>query len=434
MVLKSMKAKTVMKAKQVMRIEKDGKPPKGPKTMKTKKLKTVMNTVNTKAKAKEFFRVVDFVRLGLGLKLGHCYTRSFLQKRCKGDRSKLNKLAKYMEDPRRLQLEWLVPNSSQQDVIVPPKPALKLFEVNQIVSKKGAIGKGIFVTQKTSGCGKAKRINSKVHMAGPMGASTRPFMKALAKTACKTNAIGIQTAAKCIRAKDEDESTLTQQRRDKLIKLPLEDLQVLHAANDLRTEPVKDFVKRVKARFMAKKVTTLQSMCEKRKLATSGNKATLANRLLGTEKHMLKTKMVEALLIFEADARKQEREQSANIRGEVIASKEKVRSANRKLRYQLGAKTHAALNAHLRDYGLKVSGTKSEKAERVLARMQAEGEAGKIVAARASKARKRELRSMHAALLMLECAKSDQILEDSHFKKMIIDRLVLAEGEGMATP
>jgi hypothetical protein len=270
-------------------------------------------------------------------------------------------------------------------------------------------------------------------MAGPMGASTRPFMKALAKTACKTNAIGIQTAAKCIRAKDEDESTLTQQRRDKLIKLPLEDLQVLHKANDLRTEPVKDFVSRVKARFMSKKVASLQGMCKKRKLATSGDKATLANRLLGPEKHMLKTKMVEALLVFEADARKQEHEQSAKARGEAIKHRENVYNALAKLRQQIRAKTGDALTAHLRDYGLKVSGPKSEKAERIVARMRDDGAAEKIIAARASKTWERKLGSMEAALLMLECIKNREILKDEHFRKMIIDRLVSAEEERMAS-
>merc|ERR1712048_907154 len=140
-----------------------------------------------------------------------------------------------------------------------------------------------------------------------------------------------------------------------------------------------------------------------------------------------------ALLIFEKDARRQERVQSATARAEAIRQREKVYSATTKLRKQIGAKSHIALTAHLRDYGLKVSGTKSEKVERVVARMREDGEAVKSVASRASKARKRSLRSMHPALLMLECAKTEEVLKDDHFRKMIIERLASTEEERAAS-
>merc|ERR1712048_1490871 len=142
--------------------------------------------------------------------------------------------------------------------------------------------------------------------------------------------------------------------------------------------------------------------------------------------------MVEALLIFEADNRKLEREQNAKARAKVVKHKERVYSAMVKLRRQMAAKTGDALTAHLRDYGLKVSGTKSEKVERVVAALRENGEAEKIIAARASKARKQQLRSMNAAALILECAKNEEILEDSQVRKAIVDRLVLKEEERKA--
>lgn len=477
MAARSMKAKKVMKAKTVVKV---------PNTKKAKSLKTLNATI----KAKEVFRVVNFLHLGLGLKLGNSYTKSHMQKLCAGDRSKLKRLATYMEDPTRLQPEWLAAKSARENVNVKKsagnkssskkegavskmassktaqkstygthqakkklgsRTVSKPTKISKPVSKK-QVGSGktaskffqksTSAAQKENKHKKAKRVITKVTGTKLFskaksevlaGAPIKQSPKTCGKTSPKANAIELQKATKTSIVKPRHENIVADQRKNKLIGLPLEDLQELHKTNDLRTEPVKDFFSRVKTRFMSKKLSALQELCKKKKLPTSGTKGALATRLLGPEKEILKTKMVEALLIFEADARKQEREHNAKARAEAIKHKEKMYSAMVKLRKQMAAKTGDALTAHLRDYGLKVSGSKSEKIERVVAALREHGEAEKIIAARASRARKQKLRSMNAASLILECAKNEKILEDSQVKQVIVDRLVLNEEERMAS-
>ena len=87
----------------------------------------------------------------------------------------------------------------------------------------------------------------------------------------------------------------------------------------------------------------------------------------------------------------------------------------------------------LREYGLKVSVSKAENVERVVERQREDGEVEKILAARASLARKQELSSMDAKTLAKECAKTEEVLEDSLFKQMMLDRLLVSEAKRAAS-
>jgi len=352
----------------------------------------------------------------------------------------LKRLAQFIKDPTRLQPTVIAKGARGKSILT---NGVKKFEAKTITTTKGVLKKATISKRIPKGRDAMGKIHNDKGIKKAKGVLTTPpdiklFSGKLAKTLVKTSwsrsAADFQPFTKKKKVKAQDESIVKEQRKQKLLKLPLWDLEELHKSNDLRTEPVKNFVSRTKARLIAKKLDDLQRLCKKKKLAVSGTKETLVRRLLGPEMDMLKTKMVEALVIFEADARKQEREQEVEARAEFMKDREKLYSAVTKLRRNLGAKTVDALNAHLRDYGLPVYGNKREKVERVLARLREDGEVEKIIAARASRARNLKLRSMDATALVLECVKTQDVLEDSEFKKILVDRLLLSEAKRMPGP
>merc|ERR1719491_1021080 len=66
--------------------------------MKTMKAVKAMKA----SKANGVFKVIKYLHLGLGLKIGQCYKASYLRTLCRGSRSKVKKLEEFMKDPTYL--------------------------------------------------------------------------------------------------------------------------------------------------------------------------------------------------------------------------------------------------------------------------------------------------------------------------------------------
>merc|ERR1712187_94874 len=172
--------------------------------------------------------------------------------------------------------------------------------------------------------------------------------------------------------------------------------------------------------------------CSKKELKVGGTKGDLIQRLLDHAKEELKTSMVQALLIFEANARKQAREQEAKVREEARVHAAKVREVVSKMKKDVSTKTGDELKQLLKGYGLKLVGSKHEKVDRIVARQQEDGEVETILAAMARDARKQELLSMDTPALMDICAKTKGVLEDRLVKEILVDRLLLSDTKARA--
>merc|ERR1712190_180883 len=148
----------------------------------------------------------------------------------------------------------------------------------------------------------------------------------------------------------------------------------------------------------------LKEICGKKELKVGGTKGELVERLLGYAKEELKTSMVQALLVFEANARKLAHEQEVKAREEARVHAAKVRDVVSKMKKDVGSKTGDELKQLLTGYGLKLGGSKTERIDRIVARQKEDGEVEKILAGMARDARKQELLSMDSTALMDMCA------------------------------
>merc|ERR1712187_974111 len=137
--------------------------------------------------------------------------------------------------------------------------------------------------------------------------------------------------------------------------------------------------------------------------------------------------MIQALLVFEANARKEAREQEARAREEARQHAAKVRDVVSKMKKDVGSKTGDELKQLLTGYGLKLGGSKTEKIDRIVARQKEDGEVDKILIGRAREARKQELLSMDSTALMEMCAKTKGVLDDRLVKEIMVDRLVWSD-------
>merc|ERR1712048_373598 len=155
-----------------------------------------------------------------------------------------------------------------------------------------------------------------------------------------------------------------------------------------------------------------------------GTKGDLVQRLLDHTKEELKTSMVQALLIFEANARKEAREQEARAREEARQHAAKVREVVSKMKKDVGSKTGDELKQLLTGYGLKLGGSKTDKVDRIVARQKEDGEVEKILAGMARDARKQELLSMDSTALMDMCAKTKGVLDDRLVREIMVDCLL----------
>merc|ERR1712187_183200 len=226
------------------------------------------------------------------------------------------------------------------------------------------------------------------------------------------------------------------QRKKALHALTLTSLQKLYKKlkkNSIGTEPVNDTLAKTKEELISKQSLALKEMCKKKKLTVSGTKRVLVKRLLGQEREMVKDKMVRAILILEGFARSKARKQEAKERADARNQKRKLYTAASKLKKEVNTLTHDELNGVLKKHGLKVSGSKEDKVDRVVALQREEGEVERILLERAARARKQELLSMSTALLMKECTKSKDVLEDSLLKQIMLDRLLLSETKSAAS-
>merc|ERR1711879_691865 len=214
-----------------------------------------------------------------------------------------------------------------------------------------------------------------------------------------------------------------------LTALKLADLEELHKSNALGTESVKDVVARAKEELNSKQLPELKEICGKKALKVGGTKGELVERLLGYAKDELKTSMIQALLVFEANARKLAREQEAKAREEARVHAAKVRDVVSKMTKDVGSKSGDELKQLLTGYGLKLGGSKTEKVDRIVARQKEDGEVEKILAGMARDAWKQELLSMDSTALMDMCSKTKGVLEDRLVKEIMVDRLLLSDAK-----
>merc|ERR1711972_122695 len=246
------------------------------------------------------------------------------------------------------------------------------------------------------------------------------------------NADEVQKSAKKIKVTPQDEKSLAAERKLTLTALKLAALDELHKKNALGTEAVKDVVARAKEELNSNPLPELKETCGKKELKVGGAKGDLVQRLLDHAKEELKTSMVQALLIFEANARKEAREQEARAREEARQHAARVREVVSKMKKDVGSKTGDELKQLLTGYGLKLGGSKNEKVDRIVARQQEDGEVEKILAAMARDVRKQELLSMDTPVLMDMCAKTKEVLEDRLVKEIMVDRLLLSNTKACA--
>merc|ERR1711972_642203 len=239
----------------------------------------------------------------------------------------------------------------------------------------------------------------------------------------------LQKSAKKSRVTPQDEKSLAAERKLTLTALKLPDLDDLHKKNALGTEAVKDVVARAREELSSKQLPELKETCGKKELKVGGSKGELVQRLLDHAKEELKTSMVQALLIFEANARKEAREQEARAREEARQHAARVREVVSKMKKDVGPKTGDELKQLLTGYGLKLGGSKTEKIDRIVARQKEDGEVDKILAGMARDARKQELLSMDSTALMDMCTKTKGVLEDRLVKEIMVDRLLLSDSK-----
>lgn len=279
-------------------------------------------------------------------------------------------------------------------------------------------------TMKAKGVIKASNVKQ-----GP--AAVGKFAKAVAVSkrpaGADVNAVDHEKPATKSKIKPQDEKSLAAERKLTLTALKLADLDELHKKNALGTDPVKDVVARAREEFNSQPLPELKAICGKKELKVGGTKSDLVQRLLDHAKEELKISMVQALLVFEANARKEAREQEAKAREEARAHAAKVREVVSKIKKDVGTKTGDELKQLLTGYGLKLTGSKNEKVDRIVARQQEDGEVEKILAAMTRDARKQELLAMDTTALMDMCAKTKGVLEDRLVKEIMVDRLVLSE-------
>merc|ERR1712003_403346 len=100
-----------------------------------------------------------------------------------------------------------------------------------------------------------------------------------------------------------------------------------------------------------------------------------------------------------------------------------------KMKKDVRTKTSDELKQLLTGYGLKLTGSKNEEVDRIVARQQEDGEVEKILAAMTRDARKQELLAMDTTALMDMCAKTKGVLEDRLVKEIMVDRLVLSDAK-----
>merc|ERR1712050_624104 len=133
-------------------------------------------------------------------------------------------------------------------------------------------------------------------------------------------------------------------------------------------------VARTEEELRSKQLPELKELCGKKELKLSGSKPDLVQRLLGQAKEDLKAGMVQALLVFEANARKEALLQEAKAREEARAHAAKVRGLVLNMKKEVAAKTGDELKELLTGYGLKLGGSKDEKVKRIVERQQENGE------------------------------------------------------------
>lgn len=462
-----------------------------PKAMKVRKGKTLLSlpmmakvtkvdAVIGKAqvtKSSDMFRVVSFPHLGLGLKIGRCYTKAQLVQLCQGNKSKIKKLEKTMKDPSKLCAEDNAPAGTHVHIHIGPdnapceqirtekvttkakptsglqkaigKAALKLMEKSKSnpSQKKAMKGrpKKAKTAVKTAKASKAKAVITISKSSASKQASMRSSATKVqcpssgSKSKPQSDKTQACQGAKPLPKKDnQEEQAYVGYTKKKLMALTLPTLEKIYKKykkNAVGTEPVNDTLAQSKEEFISKKQLELKKVCSKKELTVGGTKRVLVKRLIGKERESLKAKMVQAILIFDGRARSKARKQEAEERAEAQRQKQKVYNAATKLKQQVVAKTGVELKKDLKKYGLKTSGTKDEQVERVVAKQREEGEVERIVLKRDARARRQELQSMTPGALIAECKKAEDVLQDDVLKRVMLDRLLSKEAKkNAATP
>merc|ERR1719382_1782501 len=95
------------------------------------------------AQPKDVFTVVDWLHLGLGLKKGKAYRAQYLRQLCKGNKSKLGKLEKFMSDKTKLR-----PGGRLSLVAQGPRARWIVFHGLQDKDKAGSLTKNDLMKNK----------------------------------------------------------------------------------------------------------------------------------------------------------------------------------------------------------------------------------------------------------------------------------------------
>merc|ERR1711972_506993 len=131
-----------------------------------------------------------------------------------------------------------------------------------------------------------------------------------------------------------------------------------------------------------------------------------------------KERMIQTMLEHEAKRREDLKAFEAKL-GEVAAQKKE----------ELGSKTNAELKELCETKGLAVGGGKEERIERILDKVQEDGEFDKVVSKVIRGIRKEELMSMEKAVVVQLCEK---LGVDAVVKAIMVERIISYEGEGDA--
>merc|ERR1712083_832850 len=107
----------------------------------------------------------------------------------------------------------------------------------------------------------------------------------------------------------------------------------------------------------------------------------------------------------------------------------KVREIVFEMKREVGSKTGDELKQLLTNYGLKLGGTKDEKVNRIVECQREDGKVETALAEIAREARKQELLSLDATVLVELCLKAKGVLDDRLVKEIMVDRLLSSEAK-----
>jgi len=304
---------------------------------------------------------------------------------------------------------------------------MKVMKAKQVVKTRGILKVGKEMEAKKAQLSVKKEMTVKKTV--PVGKFAKTEAASKRKAEVKANASEPESNEKKIKVKPQDEKTLVAERKIALTGMKLADVEELHKTSALGTEPVKEVIARIKEELNAKQLPDLKALCAKKDFKVGGSKPELVQRLLDDAKEVLKTSMIQALLDFEAKARKEAKEQEAKAREEARLRAVKAREVVTKLKKEVAAQTNDELKEVLTSYGLKTSGSKDEKVDRIVARQREDGKVEKVLAAMACEERKNELLTMDTSALMELFGKNKEVINDRLVKEIIVDRLVSSEAQ-----